>query len=57
MEDEDKGASPQRQYPPVFERVVPIALGFIVFAIIVLLVIIQHQQALLNRKNNEIFKP
>ena len=39
MPGEDEN-SPQRQYPPVYERVVPIALGLIVFAIVVLLLMV-----------------
>ncbi len=39
MPGEDEN-SPQRQYPPVYERVVPIVLGLIVFAIVVLLFVI-----------------
>jgi hypothetical protein len=32
--------SPKRQYPPFYERIVPIALGIIALLIIVLLLII-----------------
>jgi hypothetical protein len=31
---------PQRKYPPVIERLVPIALGLILLAIVVLIIII-----------------
>lgn len=31
---------PKRQYPPLYEKVVPIALGIVVFAIFALLLII-----------------
>ena len=40
MYDKDNDASPRRQYPPFYERVVPIALGIIALAIVVLLLII-----------------
>ena len=35
-----KPSPPQRQYPPVYEKIIPIALGVIALAIIVLLVVI-----------------
>ena len=37
---EEKKAYPKRQYPAVYEKVIPLALGLIVVAIVVLLVII-----------------
>jgi len=40
MYDKDNDASPKRQYPPFYERIVPIALGIIALAIVVLLLII-----------------
>ncbi|NOZ28910.1 MAG: hypothetical protein GXP39_12785 [Chloroflexi bacterium] len=39
MEKKDQRNSSKRQYPPVYEKIVPIALGIIVVAIIVLLLI------------------
>ncbi len=40
--DEDKKSrpSPKRQYPPFYEKVVPIALGVIAITIIIILLII-----------------
>lgn len=38
MNNKDK--KPRRQYPPLYEKGVPIAVGIIVVAIIVLLIII-----------------
>ena len=40
VNSQDRRAPPRRQYPPLYEKVVPIALGAIVLGIIVLLVII-----------------
>ncbi len=42
MSDKDKKSrpSPKRQYPPFYEKVVPIALGVIAIATIILLLII-----------------
>ncbi len=40
MDDRDNHSPSQRRYPPFYEKVVPIALGIIVLAVIVLLVII-----------------
>ena len=40
MRDKDNRTSPKRQYPPFYERVVPIALGIIALTIVVLLLII-----------------
>ena len=40
MNDRDSPERPKRQYPPFYERVIPIVLGIIVLAIFVLLVII-----------------
>jgi hypothetical protein len=36
----DKGHPPKRQYPGFYERLVPVALGLIALAIIVILLII-----------------
>lgn len=38
-EDKDNRASPKRQYPPFYEKVVPVALVTIAIAIIILLLI------------------
>ena len=40
MHDKDNHTPPKRQYPPFYEKAVPIALGIIAIAIIVLLLII-----------------
>ena len=40
MYDKDNRTPPKRQYPPLYEKVVPIALGIIAIAIVVLLLII-----------------
>lgn len=40
MNEEDKAPSPKRTYPPVYEKVVPIALVVIVIVVVVLLLII-----------------
>ena len=40
MSDRDLKQKPRREYPPLFERIVPIALILIGLAIIVILVII-----------------
>ena len=40
MDDKDNHTPPQRHYPHFYEKAVPIALGIIVLAVIVLLVII-----------------
>ena len=40
MSEKKQRTSPKRQYPPLYEKVVPLALGIIVVAIIVLLAII-----------------
>jgi hypothetical protein len=32
--------NPKRRYPPVYEKVIPVALGFILVAIITLLVVV-----------------
>jgi hypothetical protein len=37
---EEKEAHPKRHYPAVYEKIIPLALGFIAIAIVVLLVII-----------------
>ena len=39
MDENEKPGPPKRRYPPLVERLVPIALGLIVVAIIVLLLI------------------
>ena len=38
--ESDRQARPKRQYPPFYEKVVPIALVVIVIAIVILLLII-----------------
>jgi hypothetical protein len=40
MSDKDREQQPSREYPPLYERIVPIALALIALAIIVVLVII-----------------
>jgi hypothetical protein len=40
MNDEHKHTQSKRQYPPFYEKAVPIAIGIIVFVIIILLIII-----------------
>ena len=40
MQKKDNRESRKREYPPLYEKVVPIALGIIVLAIVVLLLII-----------------
>jgi hypothetical protein len=40
MHDKDNQTPPKRQYPPFYEKVVPIVLGIIAIAIIILLLII-----------------
>jgi len=40
MHGQDKHKPSKRQYPPFYEKVVPIALGIIIVAIVVLLLII-----------------
>jgi hypothetical protein len=40
MNDKDDRAPPKRQYPPFFEKAVPIALAIIAAAIVILLLII-----------------
>ena len=40
MPGKDKNNPSQRQYPPIYERVVPIVLGLILLAIVVLLLVI-----------------
>ncbi len=39
MEDKDNQTHTKRQYPPLYERIVPVVLGVIVIAIVVLLFI------------------
>ncbi len=39
MPDENS-SPPKRRYPPVYEKIIPIALGVIVVAIVVLLLVI-----------------
>ena len=36
----ENSAPPKRHYPPIYERIIPLALGLIGVAIIVLLVVI-----------------
>jgi hypothetical protein len=40
MSNDNDTEKPTRKYPPLYERVVPIALGIIVLAIVVLLVVV-----------------
>ena len=40
MNDKDNHTPPKRQYPPFYEKAVPIALGVIAITIVVLLLII-----------------
>jgi hypothetical protein len=40
VDEKDDQMPPKRQYPPFYERAVPIALGIIAVVIVVLLVII-----------------
>ena len=40
MPPDDKRASSKRRYPEFYEKAIPIALGIIVLAIVVLLVVI-----------------
>jgi hypothetical protein len=40
MSNSDKRTTPKRRYPAFYEKVIPIALGIIVLAIVVLLVLI-----------------
>ena len=40
MSNGDKHGVPKRRYPVFYERVIPIALGIIVLAIVVLLIMI-----------------
>jgi hypothetical protein len=40
VDKKDRQAKPERHYPPMYERMVPIALGIIVVAILILLFII-----------------
>ena len=40
MSDHENRTPPKRQYPPFYEKVVPIALAIIVIVIVILLVII-----------------
>jgi hypothetical protein len=40
MDEQDNHTPPKRQYPPLYEKVVPIALGVIVIVIVVLVLII-----------------
>jgi hypothetical protein len=39
MPDTEKEGRPKRQYPPLYEKAIPIALGVIAVAIVVVLVI------------------
>ena len=39
-EGQDERTRPRRQYPPFYEKVVPIALGLIIVAIVILLLVI-----------------
>ena len=40
MSDRDTKPPPKRQYPPLYERIIPIALVLIALAIVIVLVII-----------------
>ena len=40
MDDKDTRTPPKRQYPPFYEKAVPIAIGIIVVVIVILLIII-----------------
>jgi hypothetical protein len=40
MSDKDPKPRPKRQYPPVYEKIIPIALMLIALAIVIVLVII-----------------
>ena len=40
MSEKDRKQQIRRQYPPLYERLVPIALALIAFAILIVLVII-----------------
>jgi hypothetical protein len=40
MSDKDPRQHPKRQYPPFYERIVPIALVLIALAILIVLIII-----------------
>ena len=40
MDEQDNRMPPKRQYPPLYEKVVPIALGVIAIVIVVLVLII-----------------
>jgi hypothetical protein len=40
MPEQDNHTPPKRQYPPLYEKLVPIALAIIAIAIVVILIII-----------------
>jgi hypothetical protein len=40
MSEEDRKQQTRRRYPPLYERIVPIALVLIAFAIIIVLIVI-----------------
>ena len=40
MSEEDRKQQTRRRYPPLYERIVPIALALIAFAIIIVLIVI-----------------
>jgi hypothetical protein len=40
MSNDEKRASPKRRYPGLYDKAIPIALGIIVLAVVVLLVVI-----------------
>jgi hypothetical protein len=40
MQDRERKASRKREYPPIYEKVVPVALLLIVVAIVILLVVV-----------------
>jgi hypothetical protein len=40
MQDREHKTSPKREYPPIYEKLVPIALLIIVVAIVILLIVV-----------------
>jgi hypothetical protein len=40
MRERQSNPPPRREYPPLYEKIIPIALGTIVIAIIILLLVI-----------------
>jgi hypothetical protein len=39
MDDQENAGSPKRQYPPFYEKAVPIALAIIAVAVVILVVV------------------